>query len=160
MNEKREGCIRICVSSKPLSLSYRSKIFTKKDYECSSECNAWLKHPNTTELGGKKHKPLVLSLDVGSLAALPMSPKISSSLSPSTRCLRLVILLFDLSQCDGETLHKSITIGLWTYGVSLNAISDGASHIKLCLGVCLLNGLLPTNNLYTNTKVKMRHTKI
>lgn len=104
------------VSSKPLPLSYRSKIFTKKqDYECSSECNAGLEHPNTTELGEKKHKPLVLSLDVGSLAALPISPKISSSFSPSTRCLRLVTLLFDLSQCDGnitEVDNDSI-VNLW-----------------------------------------------
>jgi len=50
-------------SSRPLPLSYRFKIFTrKKNCECCSECNAELEHPNTTELEGKKICKLLVLL--------------------------------------------------------------------------------------------------
>jgi len=80
-------------SSRPLPLSYRFKIFTrKKNCECCSECNAELEHPNTTELEGKKIANYLSCSDVGSLAALPMFSQNFSSPSTRNQQVRLIIL--------------------------------------------------------------------
>jgi hypothetical protein len=68
--------------------------------------------------------------------------------------------LFNLIHCDGNPVMKvdnAFSCELMVNSYPQSHLWRCYTHIKLGLGVCLLNGLLRTDNLYTNTKVKMRH---